>query len=129
LISYEKQNPTTIFIQLLRTEKNWKKNTEKEEKKSYLNVVASEAEKRKKNKFIKYINLKKLQREKKKGEEDIHEHGEEEKKLRREEKWRERKGCWCFLHKRKKKKGGPYVVKWGILSFLLEGFTYNFTDE
>jgi hypothetical protein len=31
-----------------------KKNTKKEEKKSYLNVVASGAEKRKK--FIKYVN-------------------------------------------------------------------------
>jgi hypothetical protein len=35
-----------------------KKNTKKEEKrKSYLNLIASEAEKRKeKNKFIKYVN-------------------------------------------------------------------------
>jgi hypothetical protein len=58
LISYEKQNPRTTFIQLLRTktiknkiknkysEKNTKKKQEK--KKYYLNVVASEARKRKK---------------------------------------------------------------------------------
>jgi hypothetical protein len=59
-----KKNPTTTFIQLLRTEKFKnkiknkynEKNTKKKETKSYLNVVASEAEKRKKNKFIKYIN-------------------------------------------------------------------------
>jgi len=62
--SHMKKNLTTTFIQLLRTkisknkiknkysEKNTKK---KEEKKSYLNVVASEAKKRKK-KFIKYNN-------------------------------------------------------------------------
>jgi hypothetical protein len=64
--SYEK-NPTTIFIQLLRTktiknkrkEKKYsEKNTKKEEeKKSYLNMVACEAKKKgEKNKFIKYIN-------------------------------------------------------------------------
>jgi hypothetical protein len=57
LISYEKKNPTTTFIQLLRTktiknkiknnysEKNIKK---KEKKKSYLNLAAREAKKRKK---------------------------------------------------------------------------------
>jgi hypothetical protein len=51
-----KKNPTTTFIQLLRTEKFKnkiknkynEKNTKKKETKSYLNVVASEAEKRKK---------------------------------------------------------------------------------
>jgi len=56
LISYEKKNPTTIFIQLLRTKtiKNKKKITnivkknKKEKEKFYLNVVASEAKKRKK---------------------------------------------------------------------------------
>jgi len=55
LISYEKKNPTTTFIQLLRTKtikKNKKnivkKNTKKEDLFfSYLNVVASEAKKRK----------------------------------------------------------------------------------
>jgi hypothetical protein len=59
-----KKNPTTTFIQLLRTEKFKnkiknkynEKNTKKKETKSYLNVVASEAEKRKKNKFIKFVN-------------------------------------------------------------------------
>jgi hypothetical protein len=64
LISYEKKNPTTIFIQLLRTKtiKNKIKKTNivkknlKKEKKYYLNVGASEAKKRKKNKFVKYIN-------------------------------------------------------------------------
>jgi len=54
--------PTTIFIQLLRTKtikRNKKTNIVKKNKKkekSYLNVVASEAKKRKKNKFVKYIN-------------------------------------------------------------------------
>jgi hypothetical protein len=57
LISYEKKNPTTTFIQLLRTKtiKNKIKNkySEKNMKKEeifffYLNVVASEAKKRKK---------------------------------------------------------------------------------
>jgi len=64
LISYGKKNPTTTLIQLLRTktiknkiknkysEKNMKK---KRKKKPYLNVVASEAKKRKK-KFVKYTN-------------------------------------------------------------------------
>ena len=57
----EKKNPTTIFIQLLRTKtiKNKVKNkySEKNTKnKYYLNMVASEAKKRKKNKFVKYIN-------------------------------------------------------------------------
>jgi hypothetical protein len=35
-----------------------KKNTKKEKRKekSYLNVIVSEAEKRRKNKFIKYVN-------------------------------------------------------------------------
>jgi hypothetical protein len=47
---------------------------------------------REKNKFIKYINLKINSKEKKKGEEDIHEHGGEEKKLRRGEEGRERRG-------------------------------------
>jgi len=64
LISYEKKNPTTTFIQLLRTKtiKNKIKNkySEKTRKKKkfvfYLNVVASEAKKRKKNKFVKYTN-------------------------------------------------------------------------
>jgi len=56
--SCEKKNPTTIFIQLLRTktiknkrkEKKYsEKNTKKEEeKKSYLNMVACEAKKREK---------------------------------------------------------------------------------
>jgi hypothetical protein len=59
LISYGKKNPTTTFIQLLRTKKiknkySENKNTKKEENKSYLNVVASEANKRKK--IIKYNN-------------------------------------------------------------------------
>ena len=54
-----KKNPTTILIQLLRTKtiKNKIKNKysekhhekRKEKEKSYLNVVASEAKKRKKN--------------------------------------------------------------------------------
>jgi hypothetical protein len=57
----EKKNPTTIFIQLLRTKtiKNKVKNkySEKNTKnKYYLNMVASEAKKRQKNKFVKYIN-------------------------------------------------------------------------
>jgi hypothetical protein len=54
LISYEKKNPTTTFIQLLRTKtiKNKIKNkySEKNMKKKkffFLNVVASEAKKRK----------------------------------------------------------------------------------
>jgi len=60
LISYEKKNPTTIFIQLLRTKtiKNKikktnivKKNLKK--KKYYLNVGASEAKKRKKKQIRK----------------------------------------------------------------------------
>jgi hypothetical protein len=58
LISYEKKkNPTTTFIQLLRTKtiknkiknKYSKKNTKKEEMFFYLNVVTSKAKKRKKN--------------------------------------------------------------------------------
>jgi hypothetical protein len=56
LISYEKKNPTTTFIQLLRTKtiknkiknKYSEKNTKKEEFFFYLNVFASEAKKRKK---------------------------------------------------------------------------------
>jgi len=56
LISYEKTIPTTTFIQLLRTKtiknkiknKYSEKNMKKRKKKSYLNVVASEAKKRKK---------------------------------------------------------------------------------
>ena len=60
-----KKNPTTTFIQLLRTKtvknkiknKYYEKNTKKEEFFSYLNVVASEVKKRKKkNKFVKYTN-------------------------------------------------------------------------
>jgi len=52
LISYEKKNLTTTFIQLLRTKtiknkiKSWKN---KKKEKSYLNIVASEPNKRKKN--------------------------------------------------------------------------------
>ena len=56
MISYEKKNPTTTFIQLLRTKtiknkiknKYSEKNTKKEEIFFYLNVFASEAKKRKK---------------------------------------------------------------------------------
>jgi hypothetical protein len=58
LISYEKNNLTTTFIQLLRTKKikNKIKNKysekshekKKKKEKSYLNVVASEAKERKK---------------------------------------------------------------------------------
>jgi hypothetical protein len=61
LISYEKKNPTITFIQLLRKknlkikQKNKYSDKKKKKEKSYLNVVASEAEK-KKNKFINYIN-------------------------------------------------------------------------
>jgi len=61
LILYEKKNPTTTFIQLLRTKtiKNKIKNkySEKTRKKKniffYLNVVASEAKKRKKKQIHK----------------------------------------------------------------------------
>jgi hypothetical protein len=57
LISYEKKNPTTTFIQLLRTKtiknkiknKYSEKNTKKEDFFFYLNVVSSEVKKRKKN--------------------------------------------------------------------------------
>jgi hypothetical protein len=61
LISYKKKNPTTTFIQLLRTEKFLKKikkkyNEKKKKEKSHLNIIASEDEKRKINKFIKYVN-------------------------------------------------------------------------
>jgi hypothetical protein len=53
----KKKNPTTTFIQLLRTKtiknkiknKYSKKNTKKEEMFFYLNVVTSKAKKRKKN--------------------------------------------------------------------------------
>jgi hypothetical protein len=63
LILYEK-NPTTTFIQLLRTKtiknkiknKYCEKNTKKEEIFFYLDVVASEVKKRKKNKLVKYTN-------------------------------------------------------------------------
>ena len=56
MISYEKTIPTTTFIQLLRTKtiknkiknKYSEKNMKKRKKKSYLNVVASEAKKREK---------------------------------------------------------------------------------
>ena len=57
MISYEKKNPTTTFIQLLGTKtikneiknKYNEKNTKKKKKeKSYLNVVASEVKKKKK---------------------------------------------------------------------------------
>jgi len=55
LISYEKKNSTTSFIQLLWIEKFKKiyneKNTKKKRKeKSYLNVVVSEAERKEKKK-------------------------------------------------------------------------------
>jgi hypothetical protein len=61
LISYEKKNPTTTFIQLLRTKtiknkiknKYSEKNTKKEEIFFYLNVFASEAKKRKKKQIRK----------------------------------------------------------------------------
>ena len=51
----KKKNPTTTFIQLLRTKtiknkirnKYSEKNMKKKKKKSYLNVVATEAKKRK----------------------------------------------------------------------------------
>jgi hypothetical protein len=66
LISYKKNNPTTNFMQLLRAEKfknkkiyimKKKHKKEKKKEKSYLNLIASEAKKRKeKNKFIKYVN-------------------------------------------------------------------------
>ena len=59
MVSYEKKNLTTKFIQLLRTKtiknriknkysekKSWKK---KKKEKYYLNVVASEAKERKKH--------------------------------------------------------------------------------
>ena len=58
MISYEKNNLTTTFIQLLRTKKiknkiknkySEKSHEKKKKKKSYLNVVASEAKERKKN--------------------------------------------------------------------------------
>ena len=61
MISYEKKNPTTTFIQLLRTKtiknkiknKYSEKNTKKEEIFFYLNVFASEAKKRKKKQIRK----------------------------------------------------------------------------
>jgi len=63
LISYEKTIPTTTFIQLLRTKtiknkiknKYSEKNMKKRKKKSYLNVVASEAKNRKKKKQIRKV--------------------------------------------------------------------------
>jgi hypothetical protein len=67
----KKKNLTTTFIQLLRTKKfknkikneySEKKHEKGRKKISYLNVVASEAENRKKNKFIKYNNLKKTEK-------------------------------------------------------------------
>jgi hypothetical protein len=44
-----KKNPTTTFIQLLRVEKfkNKMKKKKKKKEKSYINVVASEVEKKK----------------------------------------------------------------------------------
>jgi intergrase/recombinase len=65
LISYDKKNLTTTFIQLLRTKtiknkiknKYSEKNHEKKEKKSYLKIVASEAKEKKK--FHKAYKLKK----------------------------------------------------------------------
>jgi hypothetical protein len=56
LVSYEKKNLTTTFIQLLRTKiiknkiknKYSEKNHEKRKKKYYLNVVVSEAKEREK---------------------------------------------------------------------------------
>ena len=60
---YIKKNPKTTFIQLSRTKKiknkyNAKKKTLKKKKKekSNFDVIASEVEKRKKNKSIKYVN-------------------------------------------------------------------------
>jgi len=70
LISYEKKNITTTFIQLLRTKtiknkiknKYSEKNHEKRrKKKSYLNIVASEAKER--NFFLLSILIKKKLRE------------------------------------------------------------------
>jgi len=64
LISYEKKNLTTTFIQLLRTKtiKNKKiyivkKIMKKKKKKSYLNVVASEVKER--ENFLESILIKK----------------------------------------------------------------------
>jgi hypothetical protein len=63
LISYEKKYLTTTFIQLLRTKKiknkiknkySEKNHERRRKKKSYLNVVASEAKER--EKIIKHIN-------------------------------------------------------------------------
>jgi len=135
LISYEeKKNLTTTFIQLLRTKKfkNKIKNEYSEKKwerkkKSYLNVVASEAENRKKNKFIKYNNLKKNWEDKRKKEKKTYLSMEEKRswgEKRREEKERD----VIFLQmgkKKKKKKGGSSVVKLVILGVLL----WRFTDE
>jgi len=68
LVSYEKKNLTTTFIQLLRTKtiknkiknKYSEKNHEKRRRKSYLNVVVSEAKKREKMLWSILIKKKKL---------------------------------------------------------------------
>ena len=62
---------------------------------------------KRKNKFIKYVNKKKLRRQKKKRGEDIpvrdgEEKRKEEKELRREEK--EREGHWCFFTEREERR-------------------------
>jgi hypothetical protein len=86
---------------------------------------------KKKNKFVKYTNLKKLRRKNKKGEEDIPEHGKGEKELRREEKKKKKKKTYLSMEdkelkreekkkNKKKKKGDGFVAKLGILCFLLE---------
>lgn len=64
MISYEKKNLTTTFIQLLRTttiknkikNKYSEKNTKKEEKRKKLTLMWLQVKLRKEKQFVKYIN-------------------------------------------------------------------------
>ena len=92
------------------------KQTLKEEKKnSYLNVVVSEAEKRKKQ-IHQVCQLKKPRKEKEKKREDIPECGVEEKELKREEKRKKERDVDVFYirgrrRRRRRRRRGSSVVK------------------
>ena len=46
----------------------------------------------------------------------------------REEKRKKKRDVDVFCIRRRRRRRGSSVVKWEILGFLLEGFTYSFTD-
>ena len=78
-----------------------------------------------KKKFIKYVNKKKKLREKKKRGEDIPDVEKKRRSWCLLERKKERDVDVCYIRgrRRKRRKGGSSVVKWGILVFLLGYFT------